>query len=202
MKTHNHCSSNSHLKLILACLITASVITFTFKTSCAQEGKDKGTIKADTVIHWMTFTQAIEANKNYPKKKIFIDLFTDWCGWGKKMDADTFSNPILAQYMNEHYYPVKFNAERSDTVEFQGKQFVNPSPSTVRSTHQLAYGLLNGKLSYPSYVFLDENFNMLTIVSGYYEVAPFEPILHYFGDNQQNEMPYQQFEKTFKGNFK
>ena len=175
-----------------------AVIVLLFSASSLKAQLSNSTIKSDTVIHWMTFNQAVEANANYPKKKIFIDLFTDWCGWCKKMDAATFTNSVLAQYMNEHYYAVKFNAERNDTITFQGKQFVNPSPTTARSTHQLAYALLNGKLSYPSFVFLDENFNMLTVVNGYYEVEPFLPILHYFGDNQHNQMPYQQFEKEFK----
>ncbi len=168
----------------------------------AQKSDVKTKITADTVIHWMTFEQAVAANQNFPKKKIFIDLFTDWCGWCKKMDAVTFSNPYIAQYMSEHYYAVKFNAERTDTIDFQGRQFVNPTPTTPRSTHQLAYALLNGKLSYPSFVFLDENYNMLTVVAGYYEAKAFEPVLNYFGENQNIQMPFQQFEKAFVGKVK
>ena len=162
----------------------------------AQSQVVKESIKVDSVIHWMTFNEAVDANNNYPKKKIFIDLFTDWCGWCKKMDAATFTNPIIAQYMSEHFYAVKFNAEILDTINFQGRLFVNPTPSIPRSTHQLAMALLNGKMSYPSFVFLDENFNMLTVVNGYYEANAFEPVLNYFGGNQHIQMPYQQFEKV------
>ena len=38
-------------------------------------------------------------------RKYFIDVYTDWCGWCKKMDKDTFQNPEVAAYMaNELLY--------------------------------------------------------------------------------------------------
>lgn len=62
-------------------------------------------------IKWMGFNEAIEACKKEPKM-IFIDVFTDWCGWCKRMDATTFKNPVIAKYMNDKFYAVKFDAER------------------------------------------------------------------------------------------
>jgi thiol:disulfide interchange protein len=41
-----------------------------------------------TQIDWLDFESAIEKNKTH-KKLIFIDIYTDWCGWCKKMDATT-----------------------------------------------------------------------------------------------------------------
>ena len=73
-------------------------------------------------VEWMTFEEAVEASEKEPRK-LLIDLYTDWCGWGKKMDRDAYANPVIAEYINENYYPVKFNAEQKGDVDFQGKTF-------------------------------------------------------------------------------
>ena len=134
-------------------------------------------------INWMTFEEAVKLNETAPKK-IFIDVFTDWCGWCKKMDQTTFKDPDVIAYMNENYYAVKFDAESNDTIVFSGYTFVNEGGRNGRKgTHQLAAALLQGKLSYPSYVFMDEKNQLLTVAPGYMEAKDFMPVLRYFGTN-------------------
>lgn len=149
-------------------------------------------------IKWVSFTEAVELNKK-EKKKIFIDVYTDWCGWCKVMDKNTFSHPVIAKYMNEKFYSVKLNAEMKDTVVFNGNVFVNPNPKQMRSTHQLAASLLSNKLSYPTTVYLDENFSLLTQVPGYLQPTQMEPIVKYFGENSYSTIKWEDFQKTFKG---
>ncbi|MCF8298077.1 MAG: DUF255 domain-containing protein [Saprospiraceae bacterium] len=153
-------------------------------------------------IKWYTFEEVVALNKKTPKK-VFIDMYTDWCGWCKKMDATTFSDYEVANYMNKNFYCVKFNAERSDTVNYGGQDFVNPNPGVRRSSHQLAVALLQGKMSYPSYIFLNEKMELLTTVPGYMDVLKFEPIIKYFGENaylKQND--WTEYMNTFKSTFK
>lgn len=150
-------------------------------------------------IIWYSFEEAVKKNLTYPKKKIFIDVYTHWCGWCKKMDAETFKNPEIVKYINEHYYAVKLNAERKDTVKYNGQVFVNPQPNAKRSAHQLAISLLQRKMTYPSYVFLNEDNQMLTAVRGFMKPENFEPVIHYFGDNAHNKMSWENFQKSFKG---
>ena len=149
-------------------------------------------------IQWHTFQEALELSKK-EKKKIFIDVFTDWCGWCKVMDRNTFPNPVIAKYMNAHFYAVKLNAEMKDTIVFNNYTFVNPSPKVPRSTHQLASSLLNNQLSYPTTVYLDENFNMLTQVPGYRKPEELEPILKFFGDDIFKTQKWEDYSKTFVG---
>lgn len=149
-------------------------------------------------IKWVSFEQAYELNKTKPKK-IFIDMYTDWCGWCKRMDATTFTDPVIVEYMNKNFYNVKMNAERKDTVVIDGTLFVNPNPQSSRSSHQLAIELLRGKMSYPSFVFLNEKSQLLTVVAGYQPAKEFEPILHYFGENAYADQQWEEYKSLFKG---
>lgn len=116
-------------------------------------------------VNWMTWEQAIEANKTH-KKKIFIDLYTDWCGWCKVMDRNVFSDSAVAAYMNEHFYCVKFNAESKNDIKYQNVVFKYKAENKA---HELAISLLNGEMSYPSLVFLNEKEQRLTVIKGYQE---------------------------------
>jgi len=152
-------------------------------------------------IKWMSFEQAYQLNKKKPKK-IFIDVYTDWCGWCKRMDATTFIDPVIVEYMNKNFYCVKMDAERKDTVVIDGVTFINPNPQSRRSTHQLAVELLQGKLSYPSYVFLNEKSQMLTVIPGYQQAKDFEPMLHYFSENAYQNTSWEEFRTKFQGEVK
>ena len=125
-------------------------------------------------------------------KKIFIDVYTDWCGWCKRMDMATFQNPEVAAYMNEHYYNVKFDAEQKESIEILGNTF-EFVPQGNRGYHELAAALLNGKMSYPTVIFMNGKFEMLSPVPGYQEAGPFMNIAKYFGDNIYTEKSWQDY---------
>lgn len=149
-----------------------------------------------TKINWMTFEEAVKLNETAPRK-IFIDVYTDWCGWCTKMDQTTFIDPTIVEYMNENFYAVKFNAEQKEPIEFMGYTFVNEAPEgSRRSTHQLAAALLQGKMSYPSYVFMNEKNQVLTIVPGYSKAEDFITILKFFGTDAFLTTPWEEFSKT------
>lgn len=146
-------------------------------------------------VKWYTFEEAVELNKTNPKK-IFIDVYTDWCSWCKVMDKKTFSHPTIAAYLNKYFYPVKFNAESKAPITFQGILFEN-NGSGNRSPHELAAALLQGKMSYPSVAYMDEENKLLTAVPGYYPPEQMEPILKYFGGNHYKTTPWEEYSKAF-----
>jgi uncharacterized protein YyaL (SSP411 family) len=75
-------------------------------------------------VEWMSFEQALEAQK-IEKKKIFVDLYTDWCSWCKRMDKTTMKDPDIIRYLNSTFYPVKFNAEQETEIKFKGKTYIS-----------------------------------------------------------------------------
>src|SRR5882757_10471977 len=70
-------------------------------------------------VKWMTFQEAVEKSKT-EKRKIFIDVYTDWCGWCKVMDKNTFPDLQIAKLLNEKFYPVKLDAEQTADINFRG----------------------------------------------------------------------------------
>ncbi len=122
-------------------------------------------------INWLTWEQAAAANEKQPKK-IFVDLYTNWCGWCKKMDVTTFKDPAVVALMNEKFYAVKLNAEQKDTISWKGFEWVW-MPGGRNGYHKLAYELVEGKLSFPTFVMLDEGFIRIAISPGYKVGEPF-----------------------------
>jgi len=154
--------------------------------------------KTDTEINWVSFEEAVELNKAVPKK-ILIDLYTDWCGWCKKMDRDTYSKAEIIAYVNEKFYAVKFNAEQKEDVDFNGHTF-KFVPSGRRGYHELAAALTNNKLSYPTTVFMDEKLQIIQPIPGYLDAATFDMISTYIGEGKYKNTPWEEYQKSHKSN--
>jgi len=178
--------------LIISILLIALTLQF---ASHSQQAQNAAPVKT-SLIKWYSFEDAYNLSKK-KKKKIFVDVYTEWCGWCKKMDAETFTNPVIAKYMMDNFYCVKFDAERKDTIVIDGKAFINPNPASKRSTHQLASQLLRGSMSYPSYVFLNEEGQLITVVPGYHNAKSFEAILSFFGEGIYKNLSQADFQTKF-----
>lgn len=151
-------------------------------------------------VNWMTFEQAVEKSK-LSKKKIFIDVFTDWCGWCKVMDKNTFSEPHVAKILNEDFYPVKFNAEQREDIVFNGHTFKFVANGTS-GVHQLAASLLNNQLGYPTVVFLDEEFRIIQPLSGYQKAEEFHKIIQFIGQDHYKDTKWDQWQTVYKSPYK
>ena len=119
-------------------------------------------------IKWLTMEEAFNLNKKEPRK-IFVDVYTDWCGWCKRMDKDTFANPEVAEYVNKNYYAVKLNAESDRTFKLGEAEMTD---------RQVARQM--GVSGYPTVVFIHEDFRTIEPVSGYHQPAQFMKMLEAF----------------------
>ncbi len=199
---------------ITKAVLFLTVLLFSF-SAVAQEKE---------AINWVTFDKAVVlAQKN--KKPIIMDVYTQWCGPCKMMAKNTFNNPEIAKYINANFIAVKYDAENFDTLKFtldvpdtlrdkKGKvikvgtkkmplKFFNPATKgTPRSPHNFAVSVLDGKLSYPSIVFLTDKIQRLDIVKGNHSPEQFEPIIKFIGSGAYTKTKYEDYMKTFKSTLK
>ncbi|MCB0780018.1 MAG: thioredoxin family protein [Flavobacteriales bacterium] len=181
--------------LLLASLILPIGL---YAQTAAKTTADKAGIK------WLTIEEAQTKAKSDPKP-LMVDVYTSWCGPCKMLEAKTFSDPKLAEYVNKHFHPVKFNAESGNPVDFKGQKLENPEFDPARTagrngTHHLTYAIanVNGRIAYPTVTYLDSDLNVLAPVQGYLTPEQMEPILNYFGEGHYKTKDYQTFMGTFK----
>ena len=159
-----------------------------------------------TKIKWMSFDEAVKKAEKNPKK-LFMDMYTDWCGWCKKMDQETFTNPVIAEMLNTRFYPVKFNAEGTEPITFKGQEYINANAGQKRATHDFAKAAAavkkaNGQSSigYPTVSFFDKDLNLITPLPGFRSAKDFEAILHFFMEEvYKTNGNLQQYMQQFQG---
>lgn len=112
------------------------------------------------LVHWLSFEQ-LEDSLAIKPKKVFIDFYTDWCTYCRKMDKEVFTKSDVIDVLNKEYYAVRFNAETDSTIIFSGQQLINDQVGKSRTPiHQIAQLLAyrQGSFVAPTFVFLDETF--------------------------------------------
>jgi len=61
-------------------------------------------------IKWMSFQEGYDLAVK-EKKMIVVDMYTEWCGWCKRMDKTTFSDSAVISLVNANFVAIKFNPE-------------------------------------------------------------------------------------------
>lgn len=151
-------------------------------------------------IKWMTFDNAIKAQKKQPKK-IFISFYADYCSNCKQMELTTYSHPEIYNYINEHYYFVKFNIESKNKINYLGRVFYFDKINKVHSFAKY----MNVNLT-PSMVFLDENSNPITILQGRLTTQELDPYLQFFASDKylkvKSKKDWDNYLRKFKSKIK
>ncbi len=126
--------------------------------------------KADnTEVKWMDFNEgyALAKKKN---KIMLVDVYTEWCGWCKKMDRDAYAKPAISQVLNTDFISVKFNPEITNvTYSYEGKSYTGEQLAGVISNYQIS--------GYPTTIFIYPKQKKSEVVVGYKNAEQMAPIL-------------------------
>jgi thioredoxin-related protein len=170
--------------------VLGSIILCVIFYSSQATAKDQNAARPR--INWLDFEKAEDLSRAQPRK-IFVDVYTTWCSWCKVMDKKTFTDPLIIDYVNKKYYAVKFDGEEKESITFRGKVYESKG-----GFHALAALLLQEKMIYPTYVILDEDFNILEPIRGFKKAAELDVILKYYAENHYTKTDYEAFAKTYK----
>lgn len=170
--------------------------TTTAKKSEQQKVTNKKEVTGSGKIKWVNIEEVQKLVKQQPKK-ILIDAYTDWCGWCKRMDKNTFANPVIAKYVNDNFYAVKLNAETKETLNFKGKDY-EFKKGKKRGHNTLAKEFLKGRMSYPTISFLDENLELINAFPGYKTPQHFDALMNYISQNKFDKMGFTQYKSSFQ----
>jgi thioredoxin-related protein len=139
---------------------------------------------SETDLSWYKFDDGMQKAKT-ENKQILIDVFTDWCGWCKTMDAKTYTDTRIVDYLNEKYVLIKLNPETDGSISYRGNSVA--AADFVRGM---------GVTGYPATAFFESDGRMITMVPGYMPADDFLPILRYIGEKKYAEMSFEDFVKS------
>ncbi len=142
-------------------------------------------------IKWHSIDQAIQLASQEPRVLV-IDVYTDWCGWCKRMDATTFSDPEVIEIMNKHFYPVKLNAEGKEDIVIGDRTFKFVDNGR-RGYHEIAVVVTRGRLSYPTISYVDAQGKVLEAAPGYKTADQFRIYLAYYADGAYKDQSFDEF---------
>ncbi len=159
-------------------LIITSFLPFLHPSTPSYKPANSAMAVPAEKLQWLTLEQAIQKSETKPKK-ILVDVYTDWCGWCKKMDKQVYQNPEIVKKLNQDFYVVKLNAEQRQTITLQGRTYKYLEKYRA---HELALALLKGQMSYPSTVFLNEKQQVMERVPGFIPAKDFLRALAYLAE--------------------
>ncbi|WP_158624797.1 thioredoxin family protein [Gynurincola endophyticus] len=86
----------------------------------AQQGIDfRESVKWDSILRLSEEQQRL----------IFVDVYTDWCGPCREMDAHVFVLPEVGTFFNSNFINIKINAEKGEGIELAKRYAVTAYPT-------------------------------------------------------------------------
>jgi thioredoxin-related protein len=126
---------------------------------------------SDEKVQWKSFDEGM-AEARGGKKKVLLDVYTDWCGWCKKMEANTYAHGSVASYLRDHYIAIKLNAESSRRLTYKNSSYTEAGLAS-------AFGITG----YPSTIFLTSDGEPITVFPGYADATQFASVLSFIAED-------------------
>jgi thiol:disulfide interchange protein len=108
--------------------------------------------RAGSVDWERNYDQALEKAKA-DKKLVMVDIYTDWCGWCKKLDQVVYKDKAVEEKLGKDFVSVKINPETNAKGAKLVKEF--------------------GTRGYPYIVFTDAAGKKIAEIRGYVPAAEF-----------------------------
>lgn len=104
-----------------------------------------------SIVWYDNLDKAIKISKD-SKKVLMIDVWTDWCTWCKKLDAETYSDKKIIEE-SKKFVCLKINPEKDS----KGNDFIQPYNIT----------------GYPTILFIEQDGSLLSSINGFLDAPNF-----------------------------
>jgi thioredoxin-related protein len=132
----------------------------------------------------LSFDDAMKKAKK-ENKRVIVDVYTDWCGWCKKMDKNVYGDADIKKIVEDNFIFVKLDAEGSGKNSYKGKSYTDSDLAV--------YFQVSG---YPTTVFLEPDGKIIEYkydkysmnnLPGYYGADDFKKVLEYIRDGKYKD---------------
>jgi len=161
---------NRILLLMLALVLSAALVVFAGETKPGQpEGKPQ--TETASKITWHPYDEGLTLAKKLDKH-VLIDFTTDWCGWCKKMEKETFSDKEVISLINSNFVAVRVDGDSKDTLNVDGYKI------TEKDLTRMEYRVSG----YPAFWFLKSDGSRLGLIRGYQPRDQMMQVLQYVAE--------------------
>ena len=153
--------------------------------SCDSESDAAGSnVSPNDYDFWVTLEQA-QRQAIDEGKYILLDIYTEWCGFCRRMNKETYADKRVQNALDSYFYPVRINAESSTRVTFLGETY---------AMRDLAHAF--GVSSYPTTIFITPDGEPVASQPGFIEAARFHKMLSFVGSESYKNQTFQQYSES------
>ena len=135
----------------------------------------------NTALRWHGWEEGVNATQA-SGKYMLVDVYTDWCGWCKKMDREVYARPEVQQLLATNFVVVKLNAESTNLITNGTNQYTEQELAKMLD--------VNG---YPTILVYNKQFQLISRFSGYYEPREFIRYLNYISGKHYLQFTFQEY---------
>lgn len=130
---------------------------------------------------WHQWTEGVVATQT-SGKYMLVDVYTDWCGWCKKMDREVYTHPQVQQLLAANFVTIKLDAESTNLITNGTNQYTEQE-----------WAKMLGVEGYPTIMVFDKRFQLISRFSGYYEPKEFIRYLKYIHGKYYTQYTFQEY---------
>ena len=185
--------------------IMALVALVALAAAAPTHGQGTDTSAPPPDVRWYSFDEGVAAALA-EGKHIMVDVYTDWCGWCKKLDSETYADPDVRQVLAASYISVKLKGDSRRRLNVQGQQLTEdgrallkfvPTDKPAASEQELTRGMFR-VTGYPTILFLTPDGKLITKLPGFHDAASFQKIINFVKDDLYEVMSYQDYLKSLE----
>ena len=164
--------------------ITLLFLIFTMN-ACGSDSENAMGHSAENDYDFWVSMETAERKAFDEGKYMVLDIYTEWCGFCRRMNQETYADERVQDALDRYYYPVRINAESAENVIFQGNSYEMRDLAAEFAVR-----------SYPTTVFISPEGETVAAQAGFIEAETFYRMLSFVGSESYRNKTFQQYSES------